>query len=164
MSATAAIGMSSDLRDVRVYTGLALAAELSIAMDKPRRAAISLFFLWRIFRGLGRLNRDLEEVIDAYDQANGFPPPPTMEKYRFERDLLLGLHAFCERILSPQDGLPRLGLMSKKLDRLRINSERLLDLADWLDAMSTPNEMESRFSALAKEVADGNFVPLASVQ
>jgi hypothetical protein len=45
-----------------------------------------------------------------------------------------------------------------------VQSERILDLADWFDAMSTPEEMNARFSALEEDVAKGNFVPLASVQ
>ncbi len=164
MSATAAMEMGGELRSSRVYAGLALASELSVTMDKPRREAINLFFLWKIFRRLGRLNRDLEEIILAYDQADHTAPAASVEKYRFDRDLLMGLNAFCERILSPAEGLPRLGLMTKKLARLQINSDRLLDLADWLDAKSTPEEMAAKFKALAEDVAEGNFVPLAEVR
>jgi hypothetical protein len=54
--------------------------------------------------------------------------------------------------------------MTKKLARLQINSDRLLDLADWLDAKSTPEEMAAKFKALAEDVAEGNFVPLAEVR
>jgi hypothetical protein len=153
-----------DLRNVRVYAGLALAAELSVAMDKPRRAAISLFFLWRTYRRLGSLNRGLEELIEAYEQNCSSAPVASVEQYRFERDLLLGLHAFCARILSPQEGLPKLGLMSKKLARLQINAERLLDLADWLDALSTPEEMNAKFDAALADLERGDVVSWAAVQ
>jgi hypothetical protein len=72
--------------------------------------------------------------------------------------------AVCAHALDLQAGFSGYGFLRKKMARLQINSERLLDLADWLDAMSTPEEMEARFKALAEDIAEGNYVPLALVQ
>lgn len=83
---------------------------------------------------------------------------------RVGRDLLLQLYTDCKRLQSPVDGIPLQGLINRRLARLQVQSERILDLADWFDAMSTPDEMDAKFSALEEDVANGNFVPLASLQ
>jgi hypothetical protein len=54
--------------------------------------------------------------------------------------------------------------MRKRLAQFETQSDRLLDLADWLDALSTPEEMDAKFAALAEDVARGNFVPWAELK
>lgn len=164
MSATAAVEIGSDLWNARVYAGLSVAAELAARLDRPRHAAFNLFSAWKIFRRYGRLSRDLDEIFKEHDRPVPFPPGVPCETMRVGRDILLQLYADCKRLQSPLDGIPLQGLISKRLARLQVQSERILDLADWFDAMSTPEETDARFNALAEDVAEGNFVPLASVQ
>jgi hypothetical protein len=45
-----------------------------------------------------------------------------------------------------------------------VQSERILDIADWFDAMSRPDEMNAKFKTLAEDVAEGNYIPLALLQ
>jgi hypothetical protein len=54
--------------------------------------------------------------------------------------------------------------MRRRLARFEAYSERLLDLADWLDAMSNPEEMTARFSALEEDLAKGNVIPWSAVK
>jgi hypothetical protein len=156
--------IGSDLWNARVYAGLSVASELAARLDKPGHAAFNLFSAWKIFRRYGKLSRDLDEILNEHDRLFPYPPGVPGERMREGRDILLQLYADCKRLQSPLDGIPLQGLISKRLARLQVQSERILDLADWFDAMSAPNEMEARFKALAEDVAEGNFVPLASVQ
>lgn len=170
MSATATMEIGSDLWNARVYAGLSQASELAAELKRPRFLVSFLFFQWNIFRQLGLMNQGLEELFEKCDrlaighQAGTFPLPLDPQEYRAFRDDLLRLHAVRMRVLSQQDSFPRNAFIRKRLALFQANSERLLDLADWLDAMSTPEETDARFNALAEDVAQGNFVPLTSVQ
>jgi len=164
MSATAAMEIGSDLWNARVYAGLSVASELAAGLDKPRHAAFPLYSSWKIYRRFGRLNRELDEIFKEYDRPDPLRPVVPGEMMRDGRDILLQLYSDCKRLQSPLDGIPLQGLIRTRLARLQVQSERILDLADWFDAMSTPEETNARFNALAEDVAEGNFVPLASVQ
>ena len=164
MSATAVMEIGSDLWNARVYAGLSVALELAAGLDKPRHAAFPLFSSWKIYRRFGRLNHDLDEIFKEYDRPVPLLSVVPGEMMREGRDLLLQLYADCKRLQSPLDGIPLQGLMNKRLARLQVQSERILDLADWFDAMSTPEEIEAKFETLAADVAEGNYVSLASLQ
>jgi hypothetical protein len=45
-----------------------------------------------------------------------------------------------------------------------VQSERILDLADWFDAMSAPEEMNAMFDAALADLAKGDVVPWSAVQ
>jgi hypothetical protein len=170
MSATAAMQIGSDLRNARIHSGLSVASELATWLDKPKNSRVSLFDAWKMNRILNRLNRssegivaELERVIESH-AISPLPPDRAGAEYGSVRDLILDEQAVCAHALDLQAGFSGYGFLRKKMARLQINSERLLDLADWLDAMSTPEEMEARFKALAEDIAEGNYVPLALVQ
>ncbi len=116
------------------------------------------------------MNHGLDEIFNAQDglapgfrQAllHGFSPP---EDYRAFRDDVLRWHTVQMRLLSPQDGFPRNALMRNRLARFESHSERLLDLADWLDAMSMPQGTEARFAAAMEDLAKGDVVPWAAAR
>jgi hypothetical protein len=54
--------------------------------------------------------------------------------------------------------------MKAELELLRSQSERLLDVVDWFDALSTPEETEALFKAAKIERAKGEFVPWSEVR
>jgi hypothetical protein len=164
MTTTAAVGVGSDLWNARVYAGLSVASELAAELDGPKRAAFSFFDAWRIYGRLGRLNRDLDEIFKEYDRPVPFPSEMPVEMIREGRDIFLQLYAECKRLQSPLDGIPLQGLLDKRLARLQVQSERILDLVDWFDAMSTPDEMNSRFNALEADLAQGDVVPWSAMQ
>jgi len=83
---------------------------------------------------------------------------------RMGRDILLQLYADCKRLQSPLDGIPLKGLISNRLARLQVQSDRILDLADWFDAMSAPEEMNAMFDAALADLAKGDVVPWSAVQ
>ena len=45
-----------------------------------------------------------------------------------------------------------------------MKSERILDIADWLDAMSTPDEINAKFDAALADPEKGDVVSWAAVQ
>ena len=164
MSATAAMEVGSDLWNARVYAGLSVAADLAASLDRPRHAAFDLFSAWNIYRRYGRLSRDLDEIFKEYDRPNPLPPEVSSEVMGVGRDILLKLYTDCKRLQSPLDGIPLQGLINKRLARLQMQSERILDLADWFDAMSTPEETKARFDALSDDLAKGDLIPLTSLK
>jgi hypothetical protein len=164
MSATNTTQIGSDLWNARVYAGLSVASELAAKMDGPRLAAFSFLRAWKIYGRFGRLNRDLEQIFKEYDRTVPFPPEMPGEMIREGRDILLKLYADCKRIQSPLEGIPFHGLIKKRLARLQSQMERILDLADWFDALSTPDEMDARFNSLEADLAKGDVVPWSAVQ
>jgi hypothetical protein len=116
------------------------------------------------------MNRGISEILDAANglalQIEAGTPSRirTPQDYRAFRDDVLRWHAVHIRLLDPQEGFPRNYLMRKRLAQFEAQSDRLLDLADWLDAMSTPEAMDAKFTTLAEDVAKGDFVPLAAVK
>jgi hypothetical protein len=42
--------------------------------------------------------------------------------------------------------------------------DRILDLADWFDALGTPDEMDARFNALEADLVKGDVVPWSAVR
>jgi hypothetical protein len=167
MNTAATMEIGSDLWNARMYAGLSQASELAAELSRPRDR---LFFQWKMYRGLGHMNRGLDEIFDKWDRLAIRHAPSTYsrlfapEEYCTFRDNVMRLHAVHVRILSPQDGFPRNAFMRKRLARFEAHSERLLDLADWLDAMSTPEEMNARFSSLEEDLAKGDVVPWAAVK
>ena len=163
MSATAAMEIGGDLWNARVYAGLSLASELAAVLDTPKPVTFSLLGAWRVYSQLGKLNRDVDEILKEYDRPVPFPPVVPSERIRVGRDILLQLHSDCGRLLSLRDRIPLRRLIGKRLGRLQNSSERILDLADWFDAMSTPDEIEAKFGAARAELAKGEVVPWSAV-
>jgi len=170
MSASAAMEIGSDLWNVRVHSGLSVASELAAWQDRPGNLRFSWFDAWKMNRILNRLNRssegivaELERVVESH-AVSPLPPDRAGAAYGSVRDLILDEQAVCAHALDLQAGFSGYGLLRKKMARLQVNSERLLDLADWADAMSTPEEIEAKFKTLAEDVAEGNYIPLALVQ
>ena len=87
-----------------------------------------------------------------------------IERMREGRDFLLQLYACCKRAPFPLDGIPLQGRIKKSQARLQAQSERILDLADWLDAMSAPEETNAKFDAALTDLAKGDVIPWAAVQ
>jgi len=163
MSATNALEIGSDLWNARVYSGLSVASELAARLDKSRLVASSLLSSWAVYRKLGKLNRDLDEIFKEYDRPVPFPVELPGKMIQDGRDILLKLYADCKRLESPSNDLPLHALISKRLARLQIQSERILDIADWFDAMITPEETNAKFESALSDLARGDVVPLASV-
>jgi hypothetical protein len=164
MGATSTIEIGSDLWNARVYAGLSVASELAAKLDGPKLATFSFLGAWKIYGRLGRLNRDLEEIFKQYDPPAPFPPEMPGEMIREGRNNLLKLYADCKRLQSPLEAIPFQGLINKRLDRLQSQMERILDLADWFDALGTPDEMDARFNALEADLVKGDVVPWSAVR
>jgi hypothetical protein len=163
MSATSTMEIGRDLWNARVYAGLSVASELAARLDRPRLVAFSLLSSWQIYWKFGRLNRDLDEILKEYDRPVPFPPEMPGEMIRVGRDILLKLYADCKRLQPLPDGIPLHGLINRRIARLQIQSERILDVADWFDAMSSPEETNAKFDAALADLAKGDVVPWAAV-
>jgi len=163
MSATAAMEIGSDLWNARVYAGLSVASELAAKLNRPRYAAFNLFSAWKTFMRYGRLSRNLDEMLKEHDRLLPYPPGVPCERLRMGRDILLQLYADCKRLQTPLDGIPLQGLINKRLARLQVQSERILDLVDWFDAMSRPEELNAKFDAALADLERGDVVSWAAV-
>jgi hypothetical protein len=171
MSATTAIEVGSDLWNARLFAGLALASELTASLKRPSRVASSSIAERKNLRQLEELNRSVDDMLATFDRAieqqqlDSVPSSaPTIEDYRSARDFVLRLHALCASVLVLQEGVRTSPRVQSGIAQLQANAERLLDLADWLDAMSMPEEIEARFSALEEDMAKGDVVPWSAVQ
>jgi hypothetical protein len=133
-------------------------------LDRPKLAAFSFIHTWKIYERIGRLSLDLDEIFKEYDRPVLLPPEMPGEMIREGRDILLKLYADCKRLQSPLDGIPLQGLIDKRLARLQVQLERILDLADWFDAMSTPEETNVKFDEALADLTKGDVVPWAAVQ
>jgi hypothetical protein len=156
--------IGSDLWNARVYAGLSVASELAAMLDRPRLVAFSLLSSWQIYWRFGRLNRDLDEIIKECDRHVPFPPEIPGEMIRVGRDILLKLYTDCKRLQPLPDGISLRGLINKRITRLHIQSERIIDVADWYDAISSPDETNAKFDAALEELAKGDVVSWAAVQ
>jgi hypothetical protein len=164
MSATAAMEIGSDLWNARVYAGLSVAYELAAGAEKPRNRLAFFLSVYRTYLQVYRLSSELDAILAAAEQAVPLYLIADAETYRLRRDMFLQLYTSCSRLVSLQDRLPLYGKLREKMARLGVQAERLLDLADWFDALSTPEEIEAKFESLAADVAEGNYVSLASMQ
>jgi hypothetical protein len=164
MSATNTIEIGSDLWNARVYAGLSVASELAAGLDSSKHESVPLLSVWKIYRRLGRLNQDLEEILKGYDRTNPFPQVIPGERNRLGRDILLKLHADCNNLPLPPDGALLHRLIVKRMNELQMKSERILDVADWLDVMSTPEETNAKFAVALADLAKGDVIPWAAVQ
>lgn len=162
MNTTTTMVLGSDLWNARVYAGLSAASELAARLDRPRQMAFSLSSLWQIYWRFGTLNRDLDEIIKEYDRTVPFPPEMPGEMIRVGRDILLKLYTDCKRLRPLPKGISLHGLINKRITRLQIQSERILDVADWFDAMSSPEETNAKFDAALADLAKGDVVPWAA--
>ena len=164
MSATNTIGIGSDLWNARVYAGLSVASELAAGLERSKHESVPLLSVWKIYWRLGRLNQELAELLKGYDRTNPFPQVIPGERNRLGRDILLKLHSDCNNLPFPPDGALLNWLIVKRLNELQMRSERIFDVADWLDAMSTPEETDAKFAVALADLAKGDVIPRASVQ
>jgi hypothetical protein len=159
----AAVGIGSDRWNAQVYSGLALTAELAagLAHHRPSFTALEIS---RLYRRLGKLNTDLDQVLKEYDQPVAFPADAPTEKIREGRDILLRLYADCIRLLDPDGGIPDRKPLVKRKAILHAQAERLLDVADWFDAMSDPEQLNGKFNLAIKELEEGGAIPWAAMR
>jgi len=164
MSTAAVMEIGSDLWNAGVYTSLAAASELAAELEKPKGEKQSVFDARRACELLDQLNGFLARGLTAADKSVPYPMGAPKEKLLAARDSLLNLHGICERLLSLSSDLNELEQMKSELELLRAQSERLLDLADWFDALSTPEEIDAKFKAAAIEFANGDVVSWDAVK
>lgn len=169
MSTTAVMEIGSDLWNARVYAGLSLASELAAGVDRHKTARPSLIDAFTMYRIVARLNRTLDGVIAAFEKAIerhqiAGASASSAEAYRSARDTLLPLISAPMIVLTLQTYFGRGWLLRGSLARLKVNSERLLDMIDWLDAMSAPEEIQAKMNAALEEIARGEVVPLSALR
>jgi hypothetical protein len=161
MSATAAIEIGSDLWNAGIYASLATASELAAELDKPNGEELSAIAAGKVSELLCQLNGALARGLS---EADKYVPDSTRipkERLIAARDSILDLHAICVRLLSHSNDLNRYSDMKSQLETLDTHAERLLDLADWFDALSTPEEIQAKMDAAMEEIARGEVVPLS---
>jgi hypothetical protein len=161
MATTAAIVIGSDRWNEQVNEVLSLATEMVTGLDHP--TGLAMFSAWRTNRWLDWMNREVERILATIDRSLPLTPGNPVENFRSMRDSVLRLHAICVRLLSLREVAGQDGKKLEKLALLEANSERLLDVADWLDAMSAPEETNIKFDLALADLTKGDVVPWAAV-
>lgn len=164
MSATIPIQVGGDLWNARVYASLSAASELAAELDVPDGACIPSIDAELAYNFLNRLNSFLAQDLSLTDSIRVAPTNISKEKLVAVRDSFLDLHHICDRILHISKELVWSDRIKSELEVLGIQSERLLDVVDWLDALSTPEETDAIFKNAAKEKANGDLVAWSQVQ
>lgn len=164
MSATIQIQVGGDLWNASVYASLAAASELAAEFDRPGETSDQGIDAEEACQFLNRLNGFLARGLSLTDNFQTAPIGLSREKLTAARNSFLNLYRICERILVLSKKITRLGRMETELELLSTQSERLLDVVDWLDALSTPEEVDAIFKAAAIERANGDLVLWSEVQ
>jgi hypothetical protein len=150
----------------QVYGVLSLASK--IAAQVKNRANAFRFALW-----LRNINRDLTNFLDnihAIIEGRKPAPKPSGEPINRERlartvDDLEHLYRVIEYIYesSRRAGLTNSTLTAGTLRSLKNRNEALLDLADWLEALSEPDKYNRLFERAAREKEAGELLDLHQV-
>jgi hypothetical protein len=156
--------IGSDRWNARIYASLSTASELAAELDNLNGEMLSEIDALRVSEFLDQLNRFVERGLKAADKYVPQATNTSKEKLLTARDSILSLYRICERVLSLSSGIGGVGQMQSEFALLRAQSERLLDVADWLDALSTPEETKAKFEAASAEFANGDVVPWAAFQ
>ena len=164
MAATIPLQIGGDLWNARVYASLAAASELAAEFDRPKDSSEDAADAEEVCRFLDRLNGFLARGLSLTDSLEEAPVAIPKEKLIVARDSFLDLYRICKRILVLSEEVSQLGQMKAELELLRTQSERLLDVVHWCDALSTPEETEAIFKAAKTERALGEFVPWSEIQ
>jgi hypothetical protein len=164
MSATVTMEIGSDLWNAGIYASLATASELAAEVDKPNGGDMSAVDAQKVSELLRQLNGVLAQGLTEADKY--VPDSTRIPKGRLiaARDSILDLHELCDRLLSRSNELSQFADMKSELELLYKQSERLLDLADWFDALSTPEEIQSKMDEAMEEIARGEVVPLSELR
>jgi hypothetical protein len=152
--------IGSDLWNAGVYAGLSTASELAAELDSSQSGKHSEIDARKVRDLLDQLNGFLARGLRAADKYVPDTVGTPKEKLLAARDSILSLYSICERLLSLSSDM---GNVQNELELLRTQSEQLLDVADWLDALSTPEEINAKFEAASVEFAKGNVVPWAAI-
>jgi hypothetical protein len=163
MAATIPIQIGGDRWNANVYGSLAAASELAAEFDRPTGTSAKAIGAEELCQFLDRLNGFLARGLSLTDSLQEAPVAIPKEKLIAARDSFLDLYRICERILSLSREISQLGQMSSELELLHNQSERLLDVVDWFDALSTPEEIEAIFKAAEIEREAGEFVSWSEV-
>jgi hypothetical protein len=170
MSATSALKIEDGLWSPHLRDGRSVGSELAAWQKKPQSRPYSLFDAWKMTRILKRLNRESEAIILHFErivELHSAHPLSGLEakmEYGMAQDWIMDVQGVCAIVLSLQAGFSHYGWLGEKLNRLRANSERLLDLADWLEAMSKPEELEAIFDTALADLANGDVIPWSALQ
>lgn len=158
---SAAMEIGSDRWNASVYASLSTASELAAELDSPNGETLPEIDALKVSEFLDQLNRFVELTADKYVPL---PANASEEKLLTARDSILSLYRICERVLSLSGRMGSSSQMQSEFAVLRTQSERLLDVADWLDALSTPEEINAKFEAASAEFANGDVVPWSAIQ
>jgi hypothetical protein len=164
MAATSPIQIGADRWNAPVYASLYTASELAAEFDRPEGESSSDADEARACQFLVELNGFLARGLSLTDHPDAVPAGTPKEKLIAQRDAFLSLYRICERILALSGQIHKLGQMKAELDLLRAQSERVLDVVDWFDALSTPEETEAIFKAAEIERANGEYIPWSEVK
>jgi hypothetical protein len=157
--------LAPDLLNARIYAELAAASELMAGLTrKPKGTALAQYKV-RTDRLLTALNRSLRAMLSALEPLAARGTPASAEALgaiASVRNSVVESYRVCSRILGELE--EREWVSQKKLGELSRYRERLLDLADWIDAIAAREETDAKFQAALVDLANGDVAPWSAVQ
>ncbi len=149
-----------------IYEALSSVSRLALTIRKKANVL-------RIAYSLHAVNRTIEDFLKRVDDAaNGrIPKTPAAEAASPERlqEVAFSLSQLYDTILYTHKAMDRAGLLnnsltSGQLRKLQNHTERILDLADWLDLANHPEYVNEVFARAATERAQGKMLDLSEVE
>lgn len=156
---------SSDL-NVQVYDTVSAAAALAKAAS-DRAKVLSIAY------NLVKLNRSFRSLFDQVDDVltGKRPVDPQAEPMTPQRlqEMIDSLSHVCRMVDYFYESMRRARLTNNSLTagsmrNLQLNSERLKDFVDWLDAVAKPDDLDSIFNRAKQERDHGELYDLSRAE
>jgi hypothetical protein len=165
MSTMATTFVGSDIWNAEVYGTLSVTARTCAAVKDTHHQLKTRWFYMR-------MNRHLESFLDnfyaVFEKAQSgtlvhAQEPATPDQIRKSLDSLWNLHHCLQGLydLSVRKGLKRKVLLASQVEILGRSKERLLDVIQWVEEMSNPEEVHALdvlFASAAEELEQGETV------
>lgn len=168
MSTAAAVINSFDSLEwnATIYEALSGTSRLAITIRNKANVLRIAYALRMVNRTLGGFFQKIDDAVNGRLPKNPDGEIATPERIQ---EVAYTLSELYDKIVYIQKAMDRAGLLnnsltSGQLRRLLSHSERILDLADWLDLANHPEYVSEVFTRAAKEREQGKLLDLKEVE
>jgi hypothetical protein len=152
--------------NTQLYGVLSVASRLAVAVKKKGHVLrLSLAFR-KANHCLESMFEKVRMVMDGKIPVNPNTEPVTPQVIRRTYDTLIHLHQTMKYISESCEraGLGNNSLTASALRKFHIHQEAILDLADWFEVASEPEQIIQIFDRAKREIEQGDVFDLDSVE
>jgi hypothetical protein len=162
MSSIAASFIGSDDWTIQVHGSISFAARLSGAIKDSHVTAQLAYCFWRVNSKLDNLFDHIYDKLDEVKRGEVSTEPADPQRIQDAIAALRNLHHVLDGICRSAKvaGLANNSLVASGVLRLRRNDDRVLELADWITDMISPEELDRLFAKAQEEYERGETVVL----